>query len=104
MAATEVVKEAIWLTGLVGDPGLEQKLVTVFCDSQSAIDLTHNPKYHEKTKHIDVRAHFIRDVIAEGAIAIIKIATAKNPTDMMTKTIPTVKFKHCLDLINVIST
>ena len=104
MAATEAVKEAIWLTGLVEDLGLERKLVTVFCDSQSAIDLTHNPKYHEKTKHIDVRAHFIRDVIAEGAIAIIKIATAENPADMMTKTIPTVKFKHCLDLINVIST
>ena len=59
MAATEAVNEAIWLTGLVGDLGLEHKLVTVFYDSQSAIDLTHNPKYHKKIKHIDVRAHFI---------------------------------------------
>ena len=58
----------------------------------------------KKTKHIDIRAHFIRDVISEGAIEMLKIATAENPADMMTKTIPAVKFKHCLDLIGVIGT
>ena len=71
----------------------------MFCDSQSAIDLTHNPMYHEKTKHIDVMALFIRDVISEDTITMNKIDTAENPTDMMTKTIPAVKSKHCLDLI-----
>ena len=53
--------------------------------------------------HIDIKAHFIRDVIGGGAIAMIKIATAENPADMMKKTIPVDKFKHCLDLISVIS-
>ena len=49
MAATEAVKEVIWLTDLVGDLELEQKLTTIFCDSRSAIDLTYYHKYHEKT-------------------------------------------------------
>lgn len=46
----EPLKEAIWLRGLVGDLGFQQKLTTMFCDNQSAIDLTNNPMYHERTK------------------------------------------------------
>ena len=64
------------------------------------IDLTNNPKYHERTKHIDIRAHFIRDVITQGAVAVKKIATVENPANMMTKTIPVGKF----NLIGVINT
>lgn len=59
MAATESVKEAIWLRGMVSDLGLQQDDLTVFCDSQSAIHLTKNQMFHERTKHIDVRLHFI---------------------------------------------
>ena len=85
MAAIEAVKEPIWLRGLVGDLGLQQKLTTVFCESQSAIDLRKNSQHQERTKRIDVGAHFIRDAISQGAIAVKKIATAENLTDMMTK-------------------
>ncbi|KAH9705095.1 hypothetical protein KPL70_011743 [Citrus sinensis] len=63
IALTEVVKEALWLKGLVTELGLEQESVTVNCDSSSAIQLSKNPKYHERTKHVDVRMHFIRDKI-----------------------------------------
>ena len=54
-----------------------------------------------RAKHIDVRLHFLRDVIAQGAIAVRKIGTTENPTNMMTNVIHTVKFRHCLDLIVV---
>lgn len=103
MAAAEAVKEAIWLRGLVSDLGLLQDTSVVYCDSQSAIHLTKNQMYHERTKHIDVRYHFIRDIILQGDIAVKKIATADNPADMMTKPIPVLKFKHCLGLIGVCS-
>ena len=63
MAVAEVVKEAIWLRGLVSDLGLQQGETVVFCDSQSAIHLTKNQMYHERTKHIDVRFHFLRKVV-----------------------------------------
>ena len=55
--------------------------------------------YHERTKHIDVRYHFIKDVIEEGKITMKKVSTAENPTDMLNKAVTTFKFKHCLDLI-----
>ena len=52
--------------------------------------------YHERTKHIDVRYHFIRDVIEEGEIVVVKIPTTDNPADMLTKPVLVIKFKHCL--------
>ena len=60
-----------------------------------------NPVYHERSKHIDVRLNFIRDVIEDQLFSIEKIATANNPADMLTKTLPTEKFKHSLDLVNI---
>ena len=42
--------------------------VHVFCDSQSAIHLATNPVYHSKTKHIDVKYHFVRQTISEGGV------------------------------------
>ena len=59
MAVTGAVKEDIWLRGLVENLGLHQDISTVFCDSQSAIHLTKHQMYHERTRHIDVRFHFI---------------------------------------------
>ena len=75
----------------------------MYCDSQSAIHLTKNQMFYERTKHINVRMHFIRDVIAHGAIVVKKIPTMDNLVDMMTKSVLTIKFKHCLDLIGVSS-
>ncbi|KAK3005774.1 hypothetical protein RJ639_016073 [Escallonia herrerae] len=99
MATTEAVKEAIWLKGLVGDLGLKQESSTVYCDNQSAIHLTKNQMFHERTKHIDVRFHFIWDVVSQGTVMVERIFIVENSADMMTKHIPEIKFKHCLDLI-----
>lgn len=60
--------------------------------------------YYEMTKHIDAKLHFIWDVVFEGAISVKKIVTTENLADMMTKPIPTVKFKYCLVLIDFGST
>ena len=54
IAITEAVKEAMWLMGLIRELGVQQKSVTVYCDSQSAIHLTKNQMFHERTKHIDI--------------------------------------------------
>ena len=101
MAITEAVKEAIWLQGLLDDLGVGQKQVIVFCDSQSAIHLAKNQVYHARTKHIDVRYHFVREIIKEGGVLVQKIKTDDNLADMLTKVVTTIKFNHCLDLINI---
>jgi hypothetical protein len=57
--------------------------------------------YHARTKHINVRFHKIRELVATGELLLEKIHTSKNAVDMLTKPITTDKFKHCLDLTNV---
>ena len=57
--------------------------------------------FHERTKHIDVRYHFIRGVIAKGGIKVRKISTHDNPADMMTKHVPTSKFELCSNLVGI---
>ncbi|KAL4271878.1 hypothetical protein GQ457_13G029750 [Hibiscus cannabinus] len=102
MAVSEAVKEAIWLNGLMEDLGVVQSHISLYCDSQSAIHLAKNQVYHSRTKHIDVRYHFVREIFEEGKILLQKIATAENPANMLTKVITSIKFNHCLNLINIL--
>ncbi|KAH9687012.1 hypothetical protein KPL70_014605 [Citrus sinensis] len=97
-AAAEAVKEALWLKGLISELGMSQKTVDVFCDSSSAIYLSKNPAHHENTKHIDIKLHFIRNVVSMGVVRMVKIHTDRNPADMLTKVVTTAKFKVCLDI------
>lgn len=101
MSLTEAVKEAVWLKGLLEEFGYKQKSVEIFCDSQSAIALSKNNVHHERTKHIDVRLHYIRDMITEGVIEVVKIATEKNPANIFTKVLPVSKFQAALNLLQV---
>ena len=100
MAVAEATKEALWLKGLVKELGLNQGGVQLHCDSQSGYLAKHHV-YHARTKHIDVRFHKIRELTATGEIVLEKIDTSENAADMLTKPVPTSKFKHCLDLISV---
>ncbi|KAL3499639.1 hypothetical protein ACH5RR_038732 [Cinchona calisaya] len=101
MAVTEAIKEALWLRGLFGELSLHHGVTTVYCDSQSAIHLTKDQMYHEKTKHIDMQFHFVRDTIDEGKVLVQKISTKDNPADMFTKPLPVYKSKQCLDLVGI---
>ncbi|GKB55913.1 retrotransposon protein, putative, ty1-copia subclass [Tanacetum coccineum] len=72
MALTEAVKEAIWLRGLL-----------------------------EETKHINVRYHFIREVLEAKTVKALKVGTEHNVADALTKVVPGLKLQHCLELLNV---
>ncbi|KAL0430515.1 UNVERIFIED_CONTAM: Retrovirus-related Pol polyprotein from transposon TNT 1-94 [Sesamum radiatum] len=101
IATTEALKEAIWLKGLLDEIGFLKHKVTVFSDSQSSIQLCKNPVFHDRTKHIDVIYHFIRDIVGKEVVNLIKIKSKDNPTDMGTKSLPIEKFKHCLNILNL---
>ena len=95
MAATHASKEAVWLQGLCSGIGLVQEVVRIECDSQSAIFLAKNPAYHSNTKHIDVQYHFVRDMIEEKKVSLMKVDTLKNFADSLTKSVSTEKFSWC---------
>ncbi|KAH9722805.1 hypothetical protein KPL70_006847 [Citrus sinensis] len=101
IALTEAVKEAIWLRGLISELGFKQKTVTISSDSSSAIELSKNPKYNERTKHINVRLHFIREEISSGVVSVVKIPFEVNLDDMLTKPLPAIKFMSSLNSIGL---
>ena len=102
MATIESSKENLWLRELIEKFSIIQDSVRVHCDSQSAIHLTKNHKYHKRMKHIDVRYHKTRQwVVDDKVIDLIKISTKKNPTDM-TKNILIEKFRASLHFIKVL--
>lgn len=84
IALIEAIKEAIWLKGLASEQ-LEQSSVTINYDSSSTIWLSKNLQNHERTKHIAIRFHFIRDEIGRGVVNVIRIATEINPANMLRK-------------------
>ena len=72
MALTVATQEAMFLTMLLQDFGLEpNKPVKIFGDNQGSIALVKNPISHNRSKHIDIKSHFIRDAYTNGAIDII---------------------------------
>ncbi|MCO5582215.1 hypothetical protein L7F22_036107 [Adiantum nelumboides] len=87
VAASDACKEAIWLTRLVGDLGIVGEVPVLHCDSQSAIQLARNLVFHAKTKHVDVRYHFIRDILDDKRLHLVKVHTDDNPVDLLTKTL-----------------
>ena len=95
MATTHASKEAVWLQRLCSSIGLVQEAVRIECDSQSAIFLVKNPAYHSKTKHIDVQYHFVRNMIEEKKVSLMKVDTLKNVADSLTKSMSTEKLSWC---------
>ena len=57
---------------------------------------------HARTKHIDVRFHFVREILDEGDIELLKVHTKKNPTDMLTKVVLGVKFTHYKAMLHIL--
>ena len=102
MTMMKAMKEAIWLQGLFDDLEIDQDLLKINCDSMSAIYLTKNHVYHVRMKHIDIRFHFVWDILNEDDIKLQKIHTKKNPADMLTKIVSRVKFAHCKELLLIL--
>jgi len=95
IAITEAAKELLWMKKFLQELGLQQERYLLYCDSQSAIHLSKNSTFHSRSKHIDVRYHWIRDVLDEKLLQIEKIHTDDNGSDMMTKTLPMQKLEIC---------
>jgi hypothetical protein len=103
VAASETSREAIWLRHLLQDIDLANpNPVKIHCDNQSAIQLVRNPVLHARTKHINIRYHFIRDQLESNKIDIIYIETKMQIADILTKPLATPLFERLRDQIGII--
>ena len=95
VAQTHAAKEAMWFRQLLTELfGQIESPTTLFSDSKSAIALAQDGHYHARTKHIDIRYHFIRYVVDAGTIKLVYCSTDDMTADTLTKALPSVKAKH----------
>ncbi|CAI7788955.1 unnamed protein product [Closterium sp. NIES-53] len=86
MALFRAVREIVWQRRLLAELGEEQQGPTLlFCDSQGAIGLAKNPVLHGLTKHMRVKWHWTRSMVAAGEVELHYVKTTRQPADMMTK-------------------
>jgi hypothetical protein len=85
VAASQAVKETLWLIRLFDDVCELRGKPTLMMDNQSAIRLIHNPELHKRSKHIEVRHFFVRDVVTRGDITVKYVSTEYQRADIFTK-------------------
>jgi hypothetical protein len=102
MAATAAAKQALWLRNLLSEVTRQnQKPVTLLVDNNSAIALMKNPVFHGRSKHIDLKYHFIRECIERGQIVVKKVGTKEQKADVLTKAMSAVKLSTMSHLIGI---
>lgn len=75
--------------------------VNLFSDNQGAIKLSANDTYHKRSKHIDIRHHFVRQVITEKQIVLKHLPTHEMPADILTKSLPAVKHNYFSKMLGI---
>ena len=96
MALSSATQEALWLRSLLKGLGFA---TLIHEDNQGTIELTKNSKSHSRTKHIDIRYHFVKECIQSKEIVLAYCHTSKMIADVFTKPLPTSQFTNLvLDL------
>jgi hypothetical protein len=94
VVAASCCSQHLWITYTMSDFAEEYTHVPLQCDSTSAISVAKNPLHNSKTKHIEVRYHFLRDNIEKGKIALIHVPTHDQLADIFTKPLDQATFTH----------
>ena len=95
IVVTEASEELLWLKRLACELGFKQAKYVLFCDNQSAIHLSKNASFHSRSKHIEVRYHWIQDVLYFKKMQLEKVHTDDNGADMLTKVVIRKKLEVC---------
>jgi hypothetical protein len=102
MAACLACTEAIWLRKLLSGLFDIEFATSICCDNQSCINLLVNPVFHDKSKHIGIKYHFMRDVVEKGAMKLHYVATNEQVVDVLTKPLSKVMFEYFRDKLGLV--
>ncbi|XP_073300640.1 secreted RxLR effector protein 161-like [Primulina huaijiensis] len=94
IATTEATCETTWLRRILGDlQQVESQPTKIYCDNMSVVAMTKNPVFHARSKHIELRHHFVRELISKEHIQMEFINTDDQVADFLTKAVTVEKFK-----------
>ncbi|GJU56432.1 hypothetical protein Tco_1230146 [Tanacetum coccineum] len=94
--------QVIWMRTQLLDYGYKYNRISMCCDSKSAIAISCNPVQHSKTKHIDIRCHFIKEHVEKGTIELYFVGTEYQLADLFTKALPKERFEYLFHHIVII--
>ncbi|GJS49285.1 retrovirus-related pol polyprotein from transposon TNT 1-94 [Tanacetum coccineum] len=94
VSAEKECQQAQWMKQALIDYNIRLDDVPIMCDNKGVIDLSKNPVQHSRTKHIEIRHHFLRDNVQKGYISIEKVSSVDNITDILTKLLKRESFKY----------
>ncbi|GJW57541.1 copia protein [Tanacetum coccineum] len=94
VSARKVCQQALWMKQALIDYGVRLDDIPIMCDNKGAIDLSKNPVQHSRTKHIEIRHHFLRDNVQKGNISIEKVSSKDNIADILTKPLKREPFNY----------
>ncbi|PNY14773.1 glutamate receptor-like protein [Trifolium pratense] len=104
-ALADATSELHWLWWLLNDIAVTQSSATMLhCDNRSAIQISHNDVFHERTKHIEIDCHLVRHHVTNGTISLISIPAVDQVADIFTKTHHPVGFKDLSSKLQLAST
>ena len=92
MVLSDCSRQVVWVKTLLSEIGFDLTAIPICGDNQGSIFIASNPVTEKRSKHIDIRYHYIRDVIAAGHIKVYFIDGENNLADMFTKNLGHVKF------------
>nr|GEZ42246.1 retrovirus-related Pol polyprotein from transposon TNT 1-94 [Tanacetum cinerariifolium] len=95
--------QVLWMRTQLTDYGFFYDKVPIYYDSKSAIVISCNPVQHTRTKHIDVRYHFIKDHVEKGTIELYFVGTEYQLADLITKYLPEARFKFLVEKLAMMS-
>ena len=102
MAACAASKEAVWQRAILAQAGVTTgQPMLILTDNQGAMALAKNPNHHQRSKHIDVRYHYVRRQVAEHIIRLDYIATADQAADQLTKPLTKLQHDRCLAAMGI---
>jgi len=102
VVATTCACQTVWLRKILGELHiLQQGPTTIYCDNNSAIKLSKNLVLHERSKHIDVKYHYLRDLTNNGVIDLIYCRSEDQVVDIFTKSLKIVVFQRLRRLLGV---
>ncbi|KAJ9548100.1 hypothetical protein OSB04_020643 [Centaurea solstitialis] len=101
VAAASCCSQVLWMRTQLRDYGYNFNHIPIYCDSKSAIAITCNPVQHTRTKHIDIRYHFIKDHIERGTIELYFVNTEYQLADLFTKPLDEKRFNFLISKLGM---
>jgi hypothetical protein len=101
IAAGSCCTQLLWMKTLLGDYRFFQDTMIINCDNTSAINISKNPVQHSQTKHIDIRHHFLRDLVESEVVSLSVIPTENQLADILTKPLDAVNRDSTIQSLQV---